>query len=574
MAFAETLVALAQSDPRIVAVCNDSVGSSNLKAFKTQFPDRLINVGIAEQNLVGVSAGLASAGKIPFTCGASCFLTGRALEQIKVDLAYSRHNVKLCGISSGMAYGELGPTHHSIEDLAWTRAIAGLTVIVPADPRETAQAVRAAAAFEGPVFLRLSRMAVPAVHADDFAFEIGRATELRSGTDVTLVAAGVTVCRALDAARLLEVDGISAAVLNVSTVRPIDRDCITAAARRGPIVTVEEHTVVGGLGSAVAEVVVETHPTRMRLLGVPGVFAPTGSPSFLLDHFGLSAEGISDAGTRAGARIASWRGASFLRSTRGRPTPRSLAVDENGVVVARASRPVEISFPRPGWVEQDGDAVWRTVAEAMDDCLTRVPAASVAAIGVTNQRESVLVWDRATGRPLGPCIVWQCRRSAPFCATLRDRGLGPLLEEKTGLTIDPLFSASKIRWLLDAIPDGHRRAAAGELCAGTMDSWVLWNLTGGRVHACDATNASRTQLFNLASGTWDEALLEVFGVPRAMLPAIRSSSGIVGETVARGNVPTRHCRLPASLGIRTPRCSVTLRSRPARSRRPTALARR
>ena len=295
VAFADTLVALAESDPRIVAVCNDSVGSSNLKAFKAKFPDRLINVGIAEQNLVGVSAGLASAGKIPFTCGASCFLTGRALEQVKVDLAYSRHNVKLCGISSGMAYGELGPTHHSIEDLAWTRAIAGLTVIVPADPIETAQAVRVAAATDGPVFLRLSRMPVPTVHAADYVFETGRAGELRSGRDVTLVAAGVTVCRALEAADLLERDGISAAVLNLSTIRPIDRDRIADAARRGPIVTVEEHTVVGGLGSAVAEVVVETHPTRMRLLGVPGVFAPTGSPAFLLDHFGLTAEGIRDA---------------------------------------------------------------------------------------------------------------------------------------------------------------------------------------------------------------------------------------------------------------------------------------
>ena len=156
VAFAETLIALAEADRRIVAVVNDSVGSSNLKEFKRRFPDRLINVGIAEQNLVGVSAGLASAGKIPFTCGASCFLTGRALEQVKADLAYSRHNVKLCGMSSGMAYGELGPTHHSIEDLAWTRAIANLTVIVPADPIETAGAVRAAVAIDGPVFLRLA----------------------------------------------------------------------------------------------------------------------------------------------------------------------------------------------------------------------------------------------------------------------------------------------------------------------------------------------------------------------------------------------------------------------------------
>ena len=297
VAFAETLVALAESDRRIVAVVNDSVGSSNLKEFKRRFPDRLINVGIAEQNLVGVSAGLASAGKIPFTCGASCFLTGRALEQVKADLAYSRHNVKLCGMSSGMAYGELGPTHHSIEDLAWTRAIANLTVIVPADPTETAKAVRAAAAMDGPVFLRLSRTPVPAVTSEAHSFEVGRAVMLRAGRDVTIVAAGVTVGRALTAADLLASDGIDAAVMNLSTIRPIDLEAIVQAASRGPIVTVEEHTVHGGLGSAVAEVVVTTCPVPMRLIGVPGVFAPTGSPEFLLDHFGITPEGI-----RAAAR--------------------------------------------------------------------------------------------------------------------------------------------------------------------------------------------------------------------------------------------------------------------------------
>lgn len=294
-AFSETLLALAEADPRIVAVTNDSVGSSKLGAFRQRFPDRLINVGIAEQNLVGMSAGLANAGKIPFACGASCFLTGRALEQVKVDLGYSRHNVKLCGMSSGMAYGPLGATHHSVEDLAWTRAIADLTVIVPADPEETAQAVRAAAAHEGPVFLRISRMPVPDVSPEGAGFEIGRATTLREGRDVTIVATGVTVSRALEAAALLEDEGLSTGVLNVSTIRPLDRDSIAAAASRGPIVTVEEHTVHGGLGGAVAEVVVATHPTRMRLMGVPGVFAPTGTPEWLLEHFGLTPRGIADA---------------------------------------------------------------------------------------------------------------------------------------------------------------------------------------------------------------------------------------------------------------------------------------
>ncbi|MCU0252075.1 MAG: transketolase family protein [Vicinamibacterales bacterium] len=295
IAFAEALIALAEADRRVVAVASDSVGSSNLKEFKRRFPERLVNVGIAEQNLVGVSAGLASAGKIPFACAASCFLTARALEQVKVDLAYSRHNVKLCGMSSGLAYGELGPTHHSIEDLAWMRVIANMTVVVPADPVETAQAVRAAAAMDGPVFLRLSRLPVPDVHPAGYAFQVGRAALLRQGLDVTLVAAGVTVAPALEAAGLLDADGISAAVLNLSTIRPIDRESIVAAASRGPIVTVEEHTVYGGLGSAVAEAVVTSRPVRMRMLGVPGVFAPTGSAEFLLAHFGLTPEGIRGA---------------------------------------------------------------------------------------------------------------------------------------------------------------------------------------------------------------------------------------------------------------------------------------
>jgi transketolase len=294
-AFSDTLISLAEADPRIVAVANDSVGSSNLKEFQKRFPERLVNVGIAEQNMVGIGAGLANGGLIPFVCGASCFLTGRALEQVKVDLGYSRSNVKLCGMSSGVAYGELGPTHHSIEDLAWTRAIANMTVIVPADPPETASAMRAAAAYDGPVFLRLSRMPVPVVHATDYEFRIGRAVRLRDGSDITLIAIGTMVCRALEAASLLEADGIRAAVLNMSSVRPLDRKAIVEAAAAGPIVTIEEHTVVGGLGGAVAEVVVESHPVRMRILGIPGEFAPTGSAAFLFEHFGLTPEGIRKA---------------------------------------------------------------------------------------------------------------------------------------------------------------------------------------------------------------------------------------------------------------------------------------
>jgi transketolase len=295
-AFSDTLVELGETDSRIVVVNNDSVGSSNTGPFRKRFPDRLVNVGIAEQNLVGVGAGLANAGKIPFVCSASCFLTGRALEQIKADVAYSNTNVKLVGISSGMAYGALGPTHHSIEDFAWTRAIANLTVVAPADPEETRQAVREAARMTGPIFLRLSRMGVPEIHDAGYRFEVGKAGVMTDGSDVTLIANGVMVTRALAAAELLAADGIRARVLNMATVRPLDREAIVAAAREtGAIVTAEEHTTFGGLGGAVAEVVVQTVPVPMRILGVPGVFAPTGDPEWLLQHFGLTAEGIRDA---------------------------------------------------------------------------------------------------------------------------------------------------------------------------------------------------------------------------------------------------------------------------------------
>ncbi len=294
--FENKLRELASQDHRIVAVVNDSVGSSKLNQFGQMYPVRLVNVGIAEQNMVGVGAGLANGGLIPFVCGASPFLTGRALEQIKADLAYSNQNVKLCGMSSGMAYGELGPTHHSIEDVAWLRAIANMTVIVPADPVETAQAVEVAAGTPGPMFIRVSRLPVPVVHPPDYQFQIGKAALLREGRDVTLIANGVLVTRTLEAAGMLAAEGIEARVLNMSTVRPLDEAAVVSAAlETGSIVTAEEATVYGGLGGAVAEVAATRQPVPMRILGVPGVFAPTGSAEWLLEHFGLTAQGIAGA---------------------------------------------------------------------------------------------------------------------------------------------------------------------------------------------------------------------------------------------------------------------------------------
>lgn len=293
-AFVATLERLSAANSEIVAVCNDSVGSSKLGGFRDRFPDRLINVGIAEQNMVGVGAGLANGGKIPFVCAASPFLTGRALEQIKADVAYSETNVKLVGISSGLAYGELGATHHSIEDFAWIRALPNVPVIAPADRIETAAAIEWAAAHTGGCFLRLSRVGVPDLFAEDHVFELGRANLLREGTDVTLIANGTLTHRAMLAAEILDEQGISARVLNMATVRPIDTEAIIAAAsQNGAIVTCEEHTVFGGLGSAVAEVVVDECPVPMTRLGVPGVFAPTGSANFLLDEFGMSPDSIA-----------------------------------------------------------------------------------------------------------------------------------------------------------------------------------------------------------------------------------------------------------------------------------------
>jgi transketolase len=301
-AFAEELIEMASHDERIVAVCNDSVGSSNLVGFRKQFPDRLINVGIAEQDLVGIGAGLASSGLIPFVCSAAPFLTGRSLEQIKVDVAYSEYNVILCGMSPGMAYGELGSTHHSVEDLSWLRAIPGLDIVVPADRAQTRQAIRSAVENPRPMFIRVGRFKVPDVTTPEAPFERGRFQVVKDGDDVTVVATGTMVSRAVDAAELLADEGVSARVLNASYLAPLDVDAIEAAARQTrAIVTAEEANIAGGLGAAVASVVVQLGDQArvpMRILGLTD-FAPTGSTEYLLEHFGLTAVDIANAAKEA-----------------------------------------------------------------------------------------------------------------------------------------------------------------------------------------------------------------------------------------------------------------------------------
>lgn len=224
-----------------------------------------------------------------------------------------------------------------------------------------------------------------------------------------------------------------------------------------------------------------------------------------------------------------------LAIDQGTTNTKAVLVGECGEILASASRPVPIRFPQPGWVEQDPMELWRSVEEAAAVCMQRASGGTPDAIGISNQRESAVAWDRQTGEPIGPCIGWQCRRTADFCSKVRSGKSAEMIVRRTGLPIDPVFSASKMRWLLSQMTDGYDRAAAGDIALGTVDSWMLWNLTGGKVHACDLTNASRTQLLNLRTLDWDDELLAVFGIPRAALPVLHESSYVYGHT--RDGVP-------------------------------------
>ncbi len=227
----------------------------------------------------------------------------------------------------------------------------------------------------------------------------------------------------------------------------------------------------------------------------------------------------------------------ILSIDQGTTNTKAILVDSRGNILTRVSSPVHVHYPQPAWVEQDPYEIWNSTLQVMGSCLQNHQATDVAAIAITNQRESVVVWERATGRPVGPSVTWQCRRSAPLCASLAAQNLGDDIHTRSGLQLDPGFTAGKINWLLNATPNGYARAASGELCAGTIDSWLLWNLTGGKVHACDVTNASRTQLFNIHTLQWDATLLDYFGVPEAVMPKVYPSSHIYGHTVTDGTLP-------------------------------------
>lgn len=227
----------------------------------------------------------------------------------------------------------------------------------------------------------------------------------------------------------------------------------------------------------------------------------------------------------------------ILAIDQGTTNTKAVLVDAAGRPAYRTSVPVRVTTLKSDWVEQDAREIWDSVRRAIDDCLNHCSPATPAGIGISNQRETIVAWERATGNPLAPAIVWQCRRSAALCSKLSKDGWGPLLRERTGLGIDPLFSAGKIAWLLENIPGLRARAESGEICFGTMDSWLIWNLTGGAHHVCDFSNAARTQLLNISTEAWDAELLSLFGVPHVSLPRLVSSSGLIGETAAAGAIP-------------------------------------
>lgn len=296
--FAQTLMKLAEFDREILVVTSDSRGSGRVTPFAEKFPEQIVEIGIAEQNLVGVSAGLASAGKKVFVVSPACFLTARALEQIKNDVAYSDHPVKVIGISAGVSYGSLGTTHHSLHDFAALQAIHNIDIVAPADNFETAQTIHAAVNHPRPTYIRFGKKPMPTVHAPNTRFEIGKAIKLtpeRERYDVALLAIGETVAPAYLASRELESKGVRSCVLSIHTLRPFDEEAVGRAAERSnAVVTVEEHSVNGGLGSRVASFLMQAKIFRpLRIVGIPDEHTVTGSQVEIFNHYGISPQGIS-----------------------------------------------------------------------------------------------------------------------------------------------------------------------------------------------------------------------------------------------------------------------------------------
>ena len=291
--FTDTLLELAKADKDIIAVTSDARGSVTLGDYAKELPEQFVEVGIAEQDAVGIGAGLAHSGKKVFVCGPACFYVARSLEQVKVDMAYSQNPVKILGVSGGVAYGALGATHHSLHDIAVLRTFPGMTVCLPSDGRMTRKLVKFLVDFNKPCYVRVGRAAVPDVYEnDDFDFELGKAIQLLDGSDLTIVAAGETVYHAWQAGLQLKEKGISARVLDCSWIKPFDEEAIRkAASDTARIITVEEHSRFGGLGAMVCETISE-NPVPVRIIGIPDENVVHGTNAEIFHHYGMDAEGI------------------------------------------------------------------------------------------------------------------------------------------------------------------------------------------------------------------------------------------------------------------------------------------
>ncbi len=291
--FGEGLLELGKTHPNVVALSGDLEDSARAIWFKKQYPERFFSVGIAEQDMIGTAAGLALAGKIPFACSFSQFVTGKTVEQLRMAVCYQQANVKVAGSHGGLSVGADGATAEALEELAILRALPNMTIVVPCDALEAKKAAIASADYPGPVYLRLGRSPVPVITKEADLFQIGRASVLRDGNDVTIIACGVMVSHALQAAESLAKEGIETRVINLHTVKPIDQQMLVAAAKEtGAIVTAEEHSVIGGLSGAVAEVVVQHHPVPMQFVGVKDRFGTSGDPAELLKAFSLMPEDL------------------------------------------------------------------------------------------------------------------------------------------------------------------------------------------------------------------------------------------------------------------------------------------
>ncbi|MGL4971335.1 MAG: transketolase family protein [Cetobacterium sp.] len=292
-AYGEALVELGRNNKNIVVLDADLTKSTKTNLFQEEFPERHINVGIAEADLIGTAAGLATCGKIPFASTFAMFAAGRAFEQIRNTVAYPKLNVKIAPTHAGISVGEDGGSHQSIEDISLMRSIPGMVVLSPADATETKKMIFAAAEYNGPVYIRMGRLDVPVLFDESYDFQIGLANTLKEGTDVSILATGLMTARALEAAEKLEAEGISARVINVGTIKPLDGETVLKAAQETKfLVTAEEHSVIGGLGSAVAEFLSETHPTLVKKVGIYDKFGQSGKGDELLEKYELTAEKI------------------------------------------------------------------------------------------------------------------------------------------------------------------------------------------------------------------------------------------------------------------------------------------